>query len=102
LKLTSFQPLLIFYFGNKIPPVQLINFNNFILPQQKKKQQRTTTNLILQNRKTQLFGTDGTVPPLQKQWAALRAAVQLVGRKSKSFIVEYIYNEARTHFMENE
>jgi hypothetical protein len=60
------------------------------------------SNLILQNCEAQLFGTDGTVPPLQKQWAALRAAVQLVGRKQKSWIVEYIYNAARTHFMENE
>jgi hypothetical protein len=56
----------------------------------------------LQNREARFGGPSGTVPPLQKQWAALRAAVQLVGRKQKSWIVEYIYNAARTHFMENE
>jgi hypothetical protein len=60
------------------------------------------SNLILQNREARLFGTDGTVPPIQKQWAALRAAVQILEKKSVSFVVEYIYNEARTHFMENE
>ena len=57
-------------------------------------------NLVLANREAQLFGTDGTVPPIQKQWAALRAAVKIVGRKSKSLVYAYLYNEVRTFFME--
>ena len=46
------------------------------------------SNLILQNREARLFGTDGTVPPLQKQWAALRAAVKILNKKSNCFLVE--------------
>ena len=61
-----------------------------------------TANLILQNREARFCGPSGTVPPLQKQWAALRAAVKILEKKSVSFVLEYIYNEARTHFMENE
>ncbi|MSU54559.1 MAG: recombinase family protein [Candidatus Staskawiczbacteria bacterium] len=46
------------------------------------------SNLILQNREARFGGPSETVPPLQKQWAALRAAVELVGRKQKSWILE--------------
>ncbi|MSU54524.1 MAG: recombinase family protein [Candidatus Staskawiczbacteria bacterium] len=46
------------------------------------------SNLILQNREARFGGPSETVPPLQKQWAALRAAVQTFGRKQKSWIVE--------------
>ena len=48
------------------------------------------SNLILQNREAQLFGTDGTVPPLQKQWAALWAAVEILEKKSISFLLERV------------
>jgi hypothetical protein len=34
----------------------------------------------------------------QMHWAALRAAHQMFPKKEKSFILEYIYNSARTYF----
>ena len=100
-----FQPLLIFYLENKIlSPNKL---TSTILVYHKKPKAKilfttTSSNLILQNREARLFGTDRTVPPLQKQWAALWAAVEILEKKSISFLLEYIYNKARTHFMENE
>src|SRR3990167_6408226 len=37
----------------------------------------------------------------QNQWAALCAAHEMVGQKSKSQILEYIYDFARTYFIKN-
>jgi len=37
----------------------------------------------------------------QMHWAALRAAHQMFAEKGKSFILEYIYNSARTYFSKN-
>jgi hypothetical protein len=34
-------------------------------------------------------------------WAALRAAHQMFPKKEKSFVLEYIYNSARTYFSKN-
>jgi len=58
-------------------------------------------NLILQNREARQSAPSGTNSPLKTQWAALCAAREFVGKKEKSFIVEYIYNEVRTYFIEN-
>ncbi len=59
------------------------------------------SNLILQNRESRLGGTSETNSPLKTQWAAVSAAREFVGKKEKSFIVEYIYNSARTYFIKN-
>jgi hypothetical protein len=58
-------------------------------------------NLILANREARPGGTSEINSPLKTQWAALYAAREFVGKKEKSFIVEYIYNHARTYFIKN-
>ena len=88
---------------------------NFIISRQNKKQKfflsgkaKNSTelksqrrNLILQNRESRLGGTSEINSPLKTQWAAISAARDFVGKKEKSFIVEYIYNYARTYFIKN-
>jgi len=59
------------------------------------------SNLILQSREARQSAPSGEDFPFKTHWAALRAAREMVSKKSKSFIVEYIYDCARTHFMRN-
>jgi hypothetical protein len=42
----------------------------------------------------------GAVAP-QNQWAALRAALRMVGQKPENQILEYLYDYARTYFIKN-
>jgi len=58
-------------------------------------------DLILQNREARRSAPSETNSPLKTQWAAVSAARDFVGKKEKSFIVEYIYNYARTYFIKN-
>jgi len=58
-------------------------------------------DLILQNREARQSAPSGNDFPLKTQWAALCAAKKFVGKKSNSFILEHIYNSARTHFIKN-
>lgn len=46
------------------------------------------SNLVLANREARLCAPSGSDFPPQNQWAALRAAHQLVGQKSESLILE--------------
>jgi len=59
------------------------------------------SNLILQNREARVSAPSGTDFPFKKQWAAATAAQEMASKKPKSFIVEYIYNHAQTHFIKN-
>jgi len=58
-------------------------------------------NLILRNREARQSAPSGTDFPFKTHWAALGAAREMVSKNSKSFIVEYIYNHARTYFIKN-
>ena len=71
---------------------------------QSKKRDRikiATKNLILQNREARQSAPSGTEIPFKNHWAALCIAREMASKKSKSFIVEYIYNHARTYFIKN-
>jgi len=59
------------------------------------------SNLVLANREARLRAPSGTDLSGENQWAALRAAHQMVGQKPKSLIMEYLYDFARTHFIKN-
>ncbi|OGZ64696.1 MAG: hypothetical protein A3A98_01740 [Candidatus Staskawiczbacteria bacterium RIFCSPLOWO2_01_FULL_40_39] len=65
------------------------------------KQKRTTANLILQNREAAIRLPSGTEISFKTHWGAVRDVRRFVGQKSKCFIVEYIYNHAKTYFVEN-
>ena len=58
-------------------------------------------NLVLANREARRSAPSGTDFPSQKHWAAISAAHDFVGKKEKSFIVAYLYDEVRTYFVEN-
>ena len=70
----------------------------FLRAKQNRKRRR---NLILQNREARQSAPSEINSPLKTQWAAISAAREFVGKKEKSFIVEYIYNYARTYFIKN-
>jgi len=55
----------------------------------------------LANREARVSAPSGKDSPHKNQWAALRAAHQMALKKSKSFIVVYLYNQARTYFIKN-
>jgi hypothetical protein len=55
----------------------------------------------LANREARQSAPSGTDFPSQKHWAAISAAHDFVGKKEKSFIVAYLYDEVRTYFVEN-
>jgi hypothetical protein len=58
-------------------------------------------NLVLANREAAIRPPSGSDSALQIQWAAVAAAHEMAFKKSNSFVLEYIYNKARTHFTEN-
>jgi len=55
----------------------------------------------LANREARLRAPSGKDSSGQTQWAALQAAHQMVSKKPSSFIVVYLYNQARTYFSRN-
>ena len=59
------------------------------------------SNLVLANREARLRAPSGTDLSGENQWAALRAAHQMVGLKPKSLILECLYDSARTYFIKN-
>jgi len=59
------------------------------------------SNLILLNREARQSAPSEENFPFKMHWAALCAAREMVSKKPKSFIVEYIYNSARTYFIRN-
>jgi len=59
------------------------------------------SNLILINRSARQSAPSGNDFPLKTHWAALCAAREMAFKKPKSFIVEYIYDFARTYFIRN-
>jgi len=58
-------------------------------------------NLVLANREARLRASSGKDSSGQTQWAALQAAHQMTSKKPSSFIVVYLYNQARTYFSKN-
>jgi len=64
-------------------------------------QNRTRANLVLAGGETRAEGAqDGANAP-QNQWAAVAAAHQMALKKPLSFIVVYLYDQARTYFSRN-
>jgi hypothetical protein len=59
------------------------------------------SNLVLANCEARLRAPSGLDFPSQNQWAALCAAHQMVGQKTKLTILEYLYDTARTEFIKN-
>jgi len=55
----------------------------------------------LANREARISAPSGLDSSPKIQWAAVSAAHEMAFKKSNSFILEYIYNKARTHFTEN-
>ena len=53
------------------------------------------------NREARLRAPSGKDLSGRNAWAALCAATEMEGKFAKSLILEYIYNEARNHFMQN-
>ena len=66
-----------------------------------KYKQQGISNLVLANREARLCAPSGEDLSGENQWAALRAAHQMVGQKSESLILEYLYDCARTYFIKN-
>ncbi|MGB9613630.1 MAG: hypothetical protein ACPL4K_05625, partial [Candidatus Margulisiibacteriota bacterium] len=58
-------------------------------------------NLVLANREARLRAPSGEENKPKNQWAALCAAHELALKKPSCFVVEYLYNQARTHFIKN-
>jgi hypothetical protein len=65
------------------------------------KKSQVMSNLFLANREVRLAAPSGLDSPPQNQWAALRAAHEMVSEKPKSMVLVYLYNSARTHFTKN-
>jgi len=64
-------------------------------------QNRTRANLVLANREARISAPSGEKNKPKNQWAALCAANDLALKKPKSFVVVYLYNQARTYFTKN-
>jgi hypothetical protein len=59
------------------------------------------SNLFLANREARLCAPSGIDSPPENQWAALRAAHEMVSEKPKSMVLVSLYNSARTHFQQS-
>jgi len=59
------------------------------------------SNLVLAGKQARVSAPKSGVDAPQTQWAALRAAHQMVGQKPKSLILEHLYDFARTYFIKN-
>jgi len=59
------------------------------------------SNLVLANRETRVSAPSDPDSAPKTQWAALCAAQEMIGQKSESLILEYLYDSARTHFIKN-
>ena len=59
------------------------------------------SNLVLAGGNARAEGAESGANAPQNQWAALCAAHDLALKKSKSFILVYLYNHARTYFSKN-
>jgi DNA invertase Pin-like site-specific DNA recombinase len=59
------------------------------------------SNLVLANREARVSAPSGEESKPKNQWAALRAAHDLALKKPSCFVLEYLYNQARTYFTEN-
>jgi len=55
----------------------------------------------LANREARFCAPSGEDLSGQNAWATLCVATEMVGKFEKSLIVEYIYNKARNHFLQN-
>ena len=58
-------------------------------------------NLVLANREAAIRPPSGLDSSPKIQWAAVAAAHETALQKPSCFVLEYIYNKARTHFTEN-
>jgi hypothetical protein len=58
-------------------------------------------NLVLANREARQSAPSGTNSPAKTQWAAQSAARENLEKFSESQIIVRLYNEVRTHFVEN-
>jgi replicative DNA helicase len=65
------------------------------------KKSQVVSNLFLSGREARLRAPSGMDSSGQNQWAALRAAHEMVSEKPKSMVLVYLYNSARTHFIRN-
>jgi hypothetical protein len=55
----------------------------------------------LANREARFGAPSGEDLSGENPWAVLRTATEMVGKFAKSFVLEYIYNKARTFFERN-
>jgi hypothetical protein len=58
-------------------------------------------NLVLANREARHSAPSGTNSPVKTHWATLCAARENLEKISESQILVRLYNEVRTHFVEN-
>jgi hypothetical protein len=65
------------------------------------KKSQVMSNLFLANREARLRAPSGMDSSGQNQWAALRAAHEMVSEKPKSMVLVWLYNHARTYFSKN-
>jgi len=65
------------------------------------KKSQVMSNLFLSGREARVCAPSGLDSPPQNQWAALRAAHEMVYEKPKSMVLVCLYNSARTYFTKN-
>ncbi len=59
------------------------------------------SNLFLSGREARVCAPGGLDSPPQNQWAALRAAHEMVSEKPKSMVLVQLYDQIRTYFERN-
>ena len=65
------------------------------------KKSQVMSNLFLVNREARFCAPSGSENKPQNQWAALRAAHEMVSEKPRSMVLVCLYNSARTYFIKN-
>jgi hypothetical protein len=65
------------------------------------KKSQVMSNLFLSGREARLRAPSGIDFPPQNQWAALRAAHEMVSEKPRNLVLVWLYNLTRTHFSKN-
>jgi len=59
------------------------------------------SNLLLSGKEARVRAPKIGENSAQNQWAALQAAHQMASEKPKSFVLVWLYNQIRTHFIAN-
>jgi len=87
--------------------------HNFSIAQPKRKQKfflfgkvntkksQVMSKLFLSDREARVCAPSGSENKPENQWAALRAAHEMVSEKPKSMVLVWLYNFTRTHFIKN-